>query len=244
MKIWIGILLSLSLLACQKPTDRACWKGAGDTQLKQIPFESFDFLHIHPHMEVELIQDSLNFIEWEANENLMNFLVAEKSLDTLILRNQNRCHFLRYRKETVKVRVHFKQLKQILFENSELVSTQGIWQQNVFELILKEGAGPIDFQLAGSHAFVRNLYGWQNVHLVGQLDWLYADLDGSALIDAHELVIQDSLLFSGSSPLSSQFATPGILVKAQLHSIGDLFLKGTPSLLLQKAYSSGKVIVD
>ncbi len=210
----------------------------------QVTIEPFDFLHIHSFLEVELIQDSLNYIEWEANANLMNFLVAEKSLDTLILRNLNRCHFLRYGKEKVKVKVHFKHLKQILFENSELVSTKGTWQQNSFELILKEGAGPIDFQLDGKHAFVRNSYGWQNMQLKGQLQWLYADLDGSALIDARSLVIQDSLLFSGSSPKSSKFATPGILVKAQLHSIGNLYLTGTPSLLLQTTYSSGKIIIE
>lgn len=244
MKVWLGFLLFFFFLSCQKPADRSCWKSAGAPIKKQLFFEAFDYLHIHPFMEVELIQDSLNYIEWETNVNLLNFLVAEKSLDTLVLRNENRCHFLRYQKEKPKVRIHFKQLKQILLENSERVSTKGMWQQNTFEFILKEGAGPVDFQLNGSCAFVRNLYGWQQVQLKGQLGCLYIDLDGSASIDARNLSIMDSLLFMGASPKISRIAAEGILVKAQLYSIGDLYLKGMPATLLQKTYASGRVIIE
>lgn len=244
MKAGSIFLIFLFLFSCQKPADRACWKGAGKIVTKQTSVISFNNLHIHAHIEVELIQDSLNFVEWEANETLMNFLVAEKTLDTLILRNQNHCHFLRYGKEKVIARVHFTQLNQILFENSEAVNNKGTWQQTAFEFILKEGAGPINFQLEGQQAFVRNLYGWQNLKLKGQLNWLYVDLDGSASIEAQELQLTDSLLFSSASPRSSRLSSDGIKVKAQLHSVGDLYLKGVPSLLLQKAYSKGKIIVE
>ena len=95
-RIGFLLLLMLSLVSCKKPSDRACWKGAGPAQTLQVPFSDFQYLHIHAHMEVTLIQDSLNFVEWEANENLMKFLSAEKDLDTLVLRNLNHCHFLRY----------------------------------------------------------------------------------------------------------------------------------------------------
>jgi hypothetical protein len=231
-RIGFLLLLMLSLVSCKKPSDRACWKGAGPAQTLQVPFSDFQYLHIHAHMEVTLIQDSLNFVEWEANENLMKFLSAEKDLDTLVLRNLNHCHFLRYGEEKVSVKVHFTELKQLLFENSELVKTNGLWQQNAFEFILKEGAGPIDLELSGTRAFVRNLYG------------LFADLDGSATLDAKALSISDSLLFTAASPKSSYFHTTGLLVKAQLHSIGNLYLKGQPSLLLKNEYSAGKVVVQ
>lgn len=244
MKTGISFLCFLLLFSCQKPAERACWKGAGNVIKQQVPFESFAFLHIYPHMKVVLIQDSLNYIEWEANENLMNFLEAEKALDTLILRNRNRCHFLRYQKEQVNVKVHFSALQQILFENSDTVRTQGIWEQNDVTFILKEGAGLIQLELAGHHAFIRNLYGWQDLQLKGQLNWLYVDLDGSASLEAQELNLMDSLLFSSASPKSSRLSSEGIKVKAQLHSIGDLYLKGTPSTLLQTTYSSGKIIVE
>lgn len=243
-RIGFLLLLMLSLVSCKKPSDRACWKGAGPAQTLQVPFSEFQFLHIHAHMEVTLIQDSLNFVEWEANGNLMKFLSAEKDLDTLVLRNLNHCHFLRYGEEKVSVKVHFTELKQLLFENSELVKTNGLWQQNAFEFILKEGAGPIDLELSGTRAFVRNLYGWQAMTLKGNLSWLFADLDGSATLDAKALSISDSLFFTAASPKSSYFHTTGLLVKAQLHSIGNLYLKGQPSLLLKNEYSAGKVVVQ
>jgi hypothetical protein len=237
------LLLSVSW-ACQKAPQRSCWKTAGPTQNLMVPLSSFTYLHIHPHIQVALVQDSMDFIEWQAGAHLLPFLSAEKDLDTLVLRNMNRCHFLRYGKEKASVKVHFTELKQLLLENSELVKTNGVWQQNAFEFILKEGAGPIDLELSGTRAFVRNLYGWQAMKLSGNLSWVFADLDGSATIDASDLSISDSLLFTAASPKSSYFQTTGLLVKAQLHSIGNLYLKGLPSLLLKNEYSAGRVVVQ
>ena len=104
-RIGFLMMLILSLVSCKKPSDRACWKGSGPAQTLQVTFDDFQYLHIHANMEVTLIQDSLNFVEWAANENLMKFLKAEKDLDTLVLRNMNRCHFLRYGKEKASVKV-------------------------------------------------------------------------------------------------------------------------------------------
>lgn len=243
MKIGGVLLLLFFLFSCQKESERQCWKGVGEPLTYQQSFTDFRFLHLHAYMQVELIQDSLNFVEWKTASNLKSFLQANVENDTLILRNKNRCHFLRYKNEKVKAIVHFTQLDQINFENSDSVSMKGTWHFGQTELILKEGAGPIQLNLAGQKMFVRNLYGWQNLNINGQLSWLYADMDGSATIEAGSLNLLDSLHFMSAAPRSSTIHGGGIRVKAQLHSVGNLVLEGQPSELLKMEYNSGKVIV-
>ncbi|MEN9742444.1 MAG: hypothetical protein RLZZ65_249 [Bacteroidota bacterium] len=243
MKIGGVFLLLFFLLSCQKESERRCWKGVGEPLTYQQSFTDFKYLHIHAYMKVDLIQDSLNYVEWQTASNLKSFLQANIDHDTLVLRNNNRCHFLRYKHESVKAIVHFTQLDQINFENSDTVLMKGIWHFDQTELILKEGAGPIQLNLAGQKLFVRNLYGWQNLNLKGELSWLYADMDGSATIEAGNLNLLDSLHFLGASPKTSSIRSGGIKVKAQLHSIGNLILEGQPFELLKMEYNSGKVIV-
>jgi hypothetical protein len=150
------------------------------------------------------------------------------------------------KQQKIEVRQRFLYYLMLDYKGERLVrerTGKDIWQ-HLFEFILKEGAGPIDLELSGTRAFVRNLYGWQAMKLSGNLSWVFADLDGSATLDASDLSISDSLLFTAASPKSSYFQTTGLLVKAQLYSVGNLYLKGLPSLLLKNEYSAGKVVVQ
>jgi hypothetical protein len=228
--------------ACQKAPERSCWKGTGPIEITQLPLDSFSFLHVHPHMEVVLVQDSLNYVEWQAGQNLKSFLSATIENDTLQLHNHNRCGFLRYRNGDVKVVVHFKTLKELHLDNSEAVSTYTKWTQDDVLIFLKEGVGKVVLALNAQKATVRNNYGWQNLRLSGTVGALFVDLDGSAALEAPALQVQDSISFRSESPLSSWLRADQILLKAQLYGAGNLYYSKTPSTLLKTEYSTGKVL--
>lgn len=229
------------MVACQKAPQRACWKATGTIENLSVPLADFQYLVIHPHIQVSLLQDSLNYIEWQAGHNLMSFLAAEVKDDTLALRNKNTCRFLRYQNGKVKVVVHFTSLKELHLANSEQVSSAGKWTQDELLIYMREGVGLVDLKLAVQKLVVRNNYGWQALRLSGQAKSFFVDLDGSAAVDAKNLSVKDSISFRSSSLLTSYISADQILLKAQLYGSGDLFYAGNPSVLLQTAYGSGKV---
>jgi hypothetical protein len=242
MKAVFFIALFCCLTACQKPSERACWKGAGEKEKRMVPLSKFNYLDLQAHIELVLVQDSLDFLEWEAGANTQAFLAAEWEADTLHLRNNNRCKFLRYQNGGVKATLHFTEFAELHLANSEQVSNQGSWVANELLLFLKEGVGKVQLQVALDKLTIRNNYGWQNAQLSGSCNALFVDFDGSASLQAPSLMVQDSISFRSSSPLSSHIWADQILLKAQLYGPGNLYYSGTPSTLLKSEYNAGKVV--
>lgn len=235
------ILVFLVLWSCQKAPERSCWKGTGPIEKMTLPLAAFDYLYINPHIEVVLVQDSLNYIEWMAGVNLLSFLSATIENDTLQLRNENRCGFLRYRRGDVKAVVHFTSLKELHLDNSEAVRTSNKWIADDLLIFLKEGVGAVSLLIDAQKTTIRNQYGWQNLRLSGKTAALFVDLDGSASLEAPSLDVQDSISFRSESPLSSWLGADQIKLKAQLYSEGNLYYSGTPLFILKSEYGNGKV---
>ena len=241
MRYSFALILLLCLVACKKAPERACWKATGAIENRITPLSSFEYLYIHPHIEVALLQDSLNYVEWQAGSNLLSFLTAEVKADTLQLHNSNGCRFLRYQNGKVKAVVHFTTLKELHLANSEAVRTSNTWLANDLLVYLKEGVGPVSLALNAQKVSIRNNYGWQTLRLSGNVAALFVDFDGSASLQAPSLVVQDSILFRSTSPLSSWVRSGPITLKAQLYGAGDLFYTIKPTVLLKTEYSTGKV---
>jgi hypothetical protein len=241
MKYPIAFLLILLFFACKKAPERACWKATGAIENLIAPLSSFKYLYVHPHIEVALLQDSLNYVEWQAGSNLLSFLSAEVKADTLQLHNKNGCRFLRYQKGKVKAVVHFTSLKELHLANSEAVRTVKTWLANDLLIYLKEGVGSVSLVLNAQNTTIRNNYGWQTLRLSGNVAALFVDFDGAASLQAPSLMVQDSISFRSTSPLSSWVRSGPIKLKAQLYGAGDLFYTIKPSILLKTEYSTGQV---
>jgi hypothetical protein len=241
MRYSVACILILCLLACKKAPERACWKATGAIENLFVPLSSFTYLSVHPHIEVALLQDSLNYVEWQAGTNLLSFLSAEVKADTLQLYNKNGCRFLRYQNGKVKAVVHFTTLKELHLANSEAVRTVKTWLADDLLIYLKEGVGPVFLALNAQKATIRNNYGWQTLRLSGDVAALFVDFDGAASLQAPSLTVQDSISFRSTSPLSSWVRSGPILLKAQLYGAGDLLYTIKPTKLLKTEYSTGKV---
>lgn len=236
------ILLLLVCWACQKEPQRSCWKSAGANQNLMVPLSSFSYLHIHPHIEVELVQDSIDYVEWQAGSHLLSFLSAEIQADTLQLHNKNGCRFLRYQNGQVKAVVHFKSLKELYLANSEAVQTNNQWIANDLLIFLKEGVGAVHLNINAQKVTVRNNYGWQALKLTGSVGSLFVDLDGSSSVQATNLLVVDSISFRSISPMASYIAADQLLLKAQLYGAGNLYYDGQPSQILKTEYGTGRVL--
>jgi hypothetical protein len=241
MRILAFTCLIFLLTACQKPAGRACWKKSGVQTESELTLDAFQYVRLHDGIELILIQDTVNFLKWEAGDNLMNFLEAQIMADTLHLKNLNHCRFLRYKNGKVKAYLHFKSIKELFLANSESVSTSNLWSADQLLVHLEEGVGKVNLELEVDQLEIRNIYGWQPLNLEGQCKALFVDLDGSASLNSSGLLVADSISFRSSSPISSQINADGSILKAQLYGPGDLYYTGLPSAIYKSEYNTGKV---
>ncbi|NDC92891.1 MAG: hypothetical protein EB087_04160, partial [Flavobacteriales bacterium] len=118
-RLFFFLIIPFLFSSCKKPSDRSCYKMTGDIINKIIPLGSFSQLDLGPYIQYELIQDTANFIEISAGKNLMNFISSEIETGNLVIKNNNKCRFLRYKKEKVTAKIHFTTLNSIFYHGSE-----------------------------------------------------------------------------------------------------------------------------
>ena len=106
-RLFFFFLVPIFFISCKKEEDRSCFKTTGSIIDKIIPLGSFSKIHLGPYIQYELIQDTMNFIEISAGENIINFISSDIEDGKLLIENNNKCRFLRYKKEKVIAKIHF-----------------------------------------------------------------------------------------------------------------------------------------
>ena len=73
-RLFFFFLVPIFFISCKKEEDRSCFKTTGSIIDKIIPLGSFTKIDLGPYIQYELIQDTINFIEISAGENIINFI--------------------------------------------------------------------------------------------------------------------------------------------------------------------------
>ncbi|MFT7614500.1 MAG: hypothetical protein ACI9J3_003482 [Parvicellaceae bacterium] len=235
------LALSLIFAHCKKPDDRACFKGIGEDVIEERSLGSFQAIVISNHIDLKLIEDTLDWAKVESGENLINFIVTEISNDTLFIRDENRCDFLRdlNYKSTVTIRSsNLNYLKTLGSGNIETVNSI----TKKIEVSGDHANGNIDLELNCDTARIVINVGVTHATIRGANAYTYFYYFGNSDIDASDL-ISDKVLLNWQST--------GILKTSVVNSIsgeigasGDVFYSGSPSTINVGLSGSGKLIAQ
>ncbi len=242
LKIGFLFLLFLQIMSCKKPENRSCWKGTGKVVTKNIPLASFQTLELHQRLNIVLVQDSLEFLEIEAGENLQNFIDWSIVNGKLEIWNQNKCAYLRYKTGDVKVTIHFKSLAKLIYWGSELLVSSDTIQADYLYIMMNDGAGDLDLRVHANTINVLNPHGFSNISIGGTCGFLRLDMDGYGTFDARQMLVSDSISVMYASNGISYLRANQLKLKAELSSSGDIWYYGIPAAIHKIRYGSGDLI--
>ena len=230
--------------SCKKPSDRSCYKMTGDNINKIIPLGSFTKIDLGPYIQYELIQDTINFIEISAGEDIINFISSDIEEGKLVIENNNKCRFLRYKKEKVTAKIHFTTLNSIFYHGSEpLISKDTLdFSATTLTLDANETSGSINLKLKAKTIYLNNSYGTPDIELAGTCDFFTIDISANGTFSANNLFVKDSIYLRSASSLYSELQSTNCKLKAELSGIGDVGYFGIPSGILTNYYNSGRLI--
>ena len=230
--------------SCKKPSDRSCYKMTGDIINKIIPLGSFTKIDLGPYIQYELIQDTINFIEINAGENLINFISSDIEGEKLTLKNNNKCRFLRYKKEKVTAKIHFTTLNSIFYHGSEpLISKDTLdFSATTLTLDANETSGSINLKLKAKTIYLNNSNGTPDIELSGSCDFFSIDISANGTFSVKNLFVKDAIYLQYSSSLYSELQSSNCKLKAELSGIGNVGYFGIPSGILTNYYNSGRLI--
>ena len=232
------------LLSCKKQSDRSCLKNTGSIIEKNIHLPSFSELDLGQNIHYELVQDTVNFVEISAGENLINFISTEINAEKLSIQNNNKCGFLRYKTEKISVKIHFSDLDLIYYHGSEPLLSKDTLDLSSSDLTLNadESSGSINLKLKAKTIHLNNSNGTPDIELAGSCDFFSIDISANGTFLAKNLFVKDSIYLRSSSSLYSELKSSNCKLKAELSGVGDVGYFGVPSIILTNYYNSGRLI--
>ena len=243
-RLFFFFLVPIFFISCKKEEDRSCFKTTGSLIDKIFSLGSFSQLDLGPYIQYELIQDTINFIEISSGENIINFILSDIEGEKLILKNNNKCRFLRYKKEKVTAKIHFKTLNSIFYHGSEpLISKDTLdFSETTLTLNANETSGSINLKLKAKTIYLNNSNGTPDIELSGSCNFFTIDFSANGTFLAKNLFVKDSIYLHYASSLYSELKSSNCKLKAELSGIGDVGYFGVPSIILTNYYNSGRLI--
>lgn len=230
------------LFGCEKSEDRSCWKFVGDPAVKEIEVEGFDKLDMGPHLTYTLVQDTVERVTLIGGENLLNFIECKVEDKKLIIRDKNKCSFLRQNDSPVHVQIHVKKVVNILFEGTHSVRCANQLNSDYFTLVLRDGSGEFNLNINAIALYASVTHGWGNFNIQGEVDYFNAQIRSNGFGNAYNLQVKDSLHAISWSTETFRVNPNNCSFRAQTHSSGDIWYIGTPTSLEYNQYGSGQLV--
>jgi hypothetical protein len=232
--------LLIFTLSCAKQNKNSCGLEVGDIQTKIIPTSDFDLLHLHGNISYEIIQDSLNFIEIQCGENLIDFIEVIQEDSTIQISNANNCSVVRKYKDDIQVKIHLSRVKNIYYDGTKSIVSRDTLTSDYFTYAQKNGAGSTQLKLKSTSIQAMILSGAGDFILSGKTRYAFLSVAGEGYCNTLKLQIQDSLRVTNYSYGSMYVQTSNQPFEGDIYRSGNVYYTGFPSLLKLNERREGK----
>ncbi|MBT6029790.1 MAG: hypothetical protein HOH13_05755 [Crocinitomicaceae bacterium] len=238
-KFLIGISFIFSLTGCKKVENRRCFKNIGNITVESRSLKPYSFVVLDDHIDLILTDTTDNSIVVESGANLIGFIVTEVSNDTLFIRDDNRCSFLRDLNYKTKVFLNSLNLNKVLLYGSGNLSNETPVTKNI-TIDADRANGNIDLTLECDSCFFIVNVGVTNIKLVGTCADSYFYYFGHGDVDASQLISTKAAIHWNSTGWLKLNATNSI--NGVIESSGNVYYSGNPTIIDVAMTGSGELI--
>lgn len=242
-KICFFILILWMFSACKKAEDRTCIKSRGEEVEQLYTLNQIEKLRLGRGIHFTLQQDTINQLKIKTGRNLINFIDIIEKNNELHITNSNTCNFLRYGKNNVNVEIHFTDLRNIYFEGSEKLRSNGSIQLQYLGIIVEESSSEIELDVVLDTLRFLCPYAWPQVKLHGSSNVSSIEIDGDAQLDFTNFQVNDEFNLAYTS---SQYSIINLdstnTFKGQIFGNGHVGHYGIPNNFFVQYYNSGRFL--
>lgn len=216
-----------------------CLKSAGIVQRDKRILEPFDSLIIHKRMNLILVEDTIDFVEIEAGNNLFENIITETKFGTLTIENTNKCNWVRSYKTPVNIYLHYTQLNKIVVWGSTNVTANDSLRFNSLSIEMRDAAGDVNLTFSNNTVFIAQHTGANDVILKGKtknLSVYSADLGHG---DYRKLTAEN--VFAESNSMADNYFNATETIRLISRNIGSLYYTGEAEVLLIDRQGEGTI---
>ena len=236
---FILLIIIIFMTGCTED-DGVCVSSTGEITVKEWNTAPFQSVEVYDNINLILTQDSVeNGISIEAGENLIEGITTELDSGKLVIKNQNRCDWLRSFKVPVNVYLTFTDLDTIIFRAAGNITCTNNWTNFAIHVDVIEGAGNIDLKLNTYRSYILVRYGTVSVNLTGVSDVTTLISYGFGPLHAENLISEFTYV-SCYSP-NDMFVYSSIELAVEIGNIGNVYYRGNPTNITTNYLSEGRL---
>lgn len=233
------LILILFVYSCKKAEDRTCWKSSGKEVYKLINLDSLSFkgFELQSNIDYEFIKDTSNYVVIQSYKNIINNIDIQTKDSIVVLKDFNKCNFLRNYNKRTKIKLHYKNISVISIKNNGNVKSTTPITSNIIHIYSHSANGKIDISVNTNSLVVKLINGTLNGKIYGNATNANIFHFGYSKIYLEELDVQNMYIENKSDSDVFIKSYNNLIIK--LLSLGNIYYKGNPNInIIENKYGS------
>lgn len=235
----IILAITVFMFSCKKENMGDCFKSTGLVQREVRITEPFDSLVIHKRMNLILIEDSIDFVEIEAGNKLLENIISENKFGTLTIENTNTCNWVRSYKIPVNIYLHYTKLQKILVLGSSQISNTDSLQRDSMFIELRDAAGDVNLTVSNKYLFIAQHTGASDVTIKGRTIDLSVYSSDLGYGDYLKLAAEN--VFAESNSVADNYFNASETIRLITRNKGSIYYTGEAEVLLKDRKGEGTI---
>lgn len=231
------VLICIGFTQCQKP---GCVEHSGSITSLKRTIQPFTRIILQDNINLFITQEEEDALVVEAKENIQPNISTVVENGVLTIANNGTCEWLTIPDKEINVYVSSKNLEQLNYEGSGTVTSMNMIQVDHFGLYSKKGAGNISLHLNADHTTIHLEGENPDITLLGISDHCNISVDPRSSINLSDFEVR--LMTIEYMGIRNAVINVTEQLTANLYHTGNLFYKGSPSIITPVYYSSGRLI--
>ncbi len=226
--------------ACEKDHMLDCFKGTGSdiTEMRTTP--AFTRVEIKNNVDV-VIYPGHNFkVEITAGKKLIDGITTEVKDGMLLIKNENKCNWVRSFKNKFSARIWLPELKELNAWDAGNVTVADTIRYHTFTFNSYGSSGSIQL-LFNTNFIYNNIHtGPADITMKGKAGINFLYHNGNGPVHAEELYTD--ITYTENKGTNNSFIWAKGLLSAKISYIGNIYYKGVPDSVEVVKNGSGKLI--
>ena len=230
-------VLAIFLSACKKP---GCIGSAGSVTTVTRDLNSFNKLVLDSKINLVLTQGTINKIEITAPKNIEPNITSIIKGDSLTIRNDGDCGWMRNPGETVTVHLYFTTLRDINYKGSGTITNTDTLRLEHLQIQSFTGAGNIELTLDNIYTGAYIMLESAGIKLHGKSVSCFTYTNARGQADMRDFTVKRMVIEYGG--LADTYVNVTEDLNAILYYKGNIYYSGNPVISKNVSYSTGKLI--
>lgn len=231
---------ALLLSGCSDDPLCNCLQGSGNNSTESRPLEPFNAVDLSQNVDLILRQGNTDEAQVTAGKNIIDGIKTEVKNGVLYIRNDNKCNWLRDFKNKFTVELTFRDLQVLTYRGSGTVECADTIRNNKFTVEGWNGTGTINLILNVAEAHLYLHTGSADLNVTGLAPVQYIYCSGNGYVRADGLLSYD--VYAHTATTGQCYVYAGNRIDALIRYHGNIYYKGTPTIINTEFKSSGRLI--